>query len=181
MSIFLEPFLYRYNYSSINYLEVQQIKQLTMESSMKISRYNLKRFSSLNKQGIVLPSGDYEAVLRNSVDTTLKRNKEMLKLTWQIKDGCYSGKYFFSFFNMNNAESLNVLYKMIHNMGFIPENVQDLREIYGSSCHLIVKCYWHPVHGASNAVERYLPPFNESDNNESIYDSLHPRALATAV
>lgn len=129
---------------------------------MNISRYNLNRFSSVNRQSILLPSGDYTAVLENSTHSILKNKNEMLKLIWQIRNGNYDGEYFFSYFNMSNIESLNVLYKMILNMGFAPEKVKYISELYGSNCRLIVKLFNHVIHGKTNIVERYLPV---SDNS----------------
>jgi hypothetical protein len=124
---------------------------------MNISKYNLNRFSTVNRQSILIPSGDYTAVLENSTYSILKNKNELLKLIWQISNGNYEGEYFFSYFNMGNTESLNVLYKMILNMGFNPEKVKYISELYGSNCRLIIKSFNHIIHRKINIVERYLP------------------------
>jgi len=129
---------------------------------MNISRYNLNRFSIVNRQSMLLPSGDYTAVLENSTNSILKNKNEMLKLIWQITNGNYKGEYFFSYFNMSNIESLNVLYKMILNMGFNPEKVKYISELYGSNCRLIIKSFDHEIHGKTNIVERYLTVLENS-------------------
>ncbi len=136
---------------------------------MNISRYNLNRFSIVNRQSMLLPSGDYTAVLENSTNSILKNKNEMLKLIWQITNGNYEGEYFFSYFNMSNIESLNVLYKMILNMGFNPEKVKYISELYGSNCRLIIKSFDNEIHGKTNIVERYLPVLENSTETPFSY------------
>ncbi len=137
---------------------------------MNISRYNLQRFCNYRKEGVLLPSGDYTAILENSTHSILKNNSEMLKLIWKINAGEHNGDYFFSYFNMSNPDALNVLCKMIHNMGFIPEKIKNIDELYGSECRLIVKLFNHKIHGQTNIVERYFPvrkntPFKKKSCN----------------
>ena len=138
---------------------------------MDISNLNLDRFKATEKAGTYLPSGGYTAALHNCRYTYSKKNERILQLIWKIKDGSYSGRYFFSFINVSKQDSLNVLYKMIENMGFVPEEVENLNELYGNYCHLKVKCYKHPIYGPSNLVIRYLPHFPEFDADPS-YDDL---------
>jgi hypothetical protein len=135
---------------------------------MNISRYNLKRFKPQNNPSIILPSGEYTAMLQYSTQKILKNKKDMLKLIWKIKDSDLTGQYFYSYFNMSDTGALNVFYKMIANMGFDPEKVKYIEELYGSECRLIVKQFDHPVHGKSNVVQRYFPVSTQIEvENES--------------
>ncbi|MBF0121352.1 MAG: hypothetical protein HQK79_21160 [Desulfobacterales bacterium] len=124
---------------------------------MDITMFNLKKFSGLNKQSVILPTGEYVATLNSSSQSKPKDDSTMLRLIWKIKEGKYQGDYFFSYFNMTKEDSLKVLFIMISNMGFEPEKVRNISELYGSDCFLKVRLLNHIVHGKSNIVDRYLP------------------------
>lgn len=138
---------------------------------MNISRYNLKRFSILNTKSMILPSGEYTAILYTSNSTVVRDDQEILQLIWVISSGKYASEFFHSYFNMSNNGSLNVFYKMVQNMGFTPEKINYVHELHDSECRLIIKQFDHPLHGASNKVEKYLPVLNIT-NCESISSNM---------
>jgi len=134
--------------------------------NMNISRYNLKRF---NKIPIILPSGNYTAVLETIRNTVVRDNQDILQLIWTITSGKHSDEFFHSYFNMSNHDSLIVFYKMLENMGLTPEKIKNTSEIYGNECHLIIERFNHKIYGPSNRVEKYLPVLNKIKDEMMAY------------
>ncbi|MBF0231764.1 MAG: hypothetical protein HQK65_01825 [Desulfamplus sp.] len=128
---------------------------------MNISKFNLQKFRESNRRTLIFPSGDYLAVLETSKSIKSNRNQDVLRLTWVMLTGEYPGEAFYSYFNMNNPDALNIFYKMVQNMGFIPEKVKDTEELHRGKCRLLVERYDHPVYGPSNIVDKYLPIIRE--------------------
>lgn len=123
---------------------------------MDLQKFGLKRFTKFNND-VVLPTGEYKALLENSCSTMSNKGDEVLKLVWLIKDGEYDGSHYYSYFNLANKCSLKVLFIMIRNMGINPDKIQNTDQLYGHECLLRVKLYQHHIYGPSNLILKYLP------------------------
>jgi len=133
---------------------------------MDLRKFDLQRFAIAKNKMLILPSGEYKAVLEDSFTEMSGNGDEILKLVWLIKGGEYDGSHYYSYFNLANKCSLKVLFIMIRNMGINPDKIQNTDQLYGHECLLRVKLFQHQIHGPSNLILKYLPV------NTSLYDDI---------
>ncbi len=127
---------------------------------MNIRNLQLNQYKNKKKEKVVLPTGEYIGILLDSEVETSKAGDLILKFCWVIEKGKYKGSKYFTYFNLNKEQSVQVLAKMIVNMGFDLGSIESTNELNGHQCRFRVKQIHHMVHGKSNRIERYLPLYD---------------------
>lgn len=124
---------------------------------MDLKKFNLPKFAKTKNATPFLPTGNYHALLDDSDIQESKNGDEILRLHWILQSGRYKGCLYYSYFNLNKPLSLKVLFMMIKNMGLVPEDIENTKDLHGNECILRVKLTQHEIYGVSNIIERYLP------------------------